>query len=432
MSEKVEWVPVVTCFLTHGSKVLLIRRSEEVSTYRGLWAGISGYVERVPLNQAYQELLEETGVSEDQVHLRGIGVPLRVDDDRFGKHWLVFSYLFEAAEPPVIETNWEASEYGWFTPDEVAGMDTVPGLSDGLARVWPAGGDQEFWDGLTDIATDTEHGATHLAREGISVLAGYIQQYYENLDRHALLQAIRAFASCRAGMGVFPDLAARLLLGMEREGGQWDFDVLATELLDMVEDSTDLSVNEAAQGIAERERLFTLSCSEAVADTILTWHRDDREVVVAESGPQNEGRALAEYLGDHDVKLTRVADVDIAEAVRRCDAVLVGCDGITGDAQIVNKLGTRAAVEAAKLIGVPAYAVTQTFKIMPPAWPTFLEPQAPGDWDDRVPEVVGLPVFDLTPFSMFDAVFTEEGVLTQERLAGLQTELSSVELIPGA
>jgi methylthioribose-1-phosphate isomerase len=190
-------------------------------------------------------------------------------------------------------------------------------------------------------------------------------------------------------------------------------------------------VNEAAHGLRGKKRLFTLSFSETVADTIVTSHTSRSEILIAESGPRSEGRALAEYLARHGVKVTVVADANIPSAVKEADAVLVGCDGITGDAAIVNKIGTRVAVEAAKSAGIPAYAVAQTFKIMPPDWPTFLEIQATGDWDESVPEVVGSPVFDLTPLSMFDAVFTEDGALTVERLTGVQTDLASVELIQG-
>jgi len=40
---------VVTCFLLRraaaGDEVLLLRRSQKVGTYRGRWAGVSGYLE---------------------------------------------------------------------------------------------------------------------------------------------------------------------------------------------------------------------------------------------------------------------------------------------------------------------------------------------------------------------------------------------------
>jgi len=36
---------VVTCFLKSGSEILILRRSEQVGTYQGKWAGVSGYID---------------------------------------------------------------------------------------------------------------------------------------------------------------------------------------------------------------------------------------------------------------------------------------------------------------------------------------------------------------------------------------------------
>jgi translation initiation factor 2B subunit (eIF-2B alpha/beta/delta family) len=424
--------PVVTSFVRSGGKFVLIKRSQDVGTYQGMWAGFSGYVERLPLNQAYLELWEEAKIQEDQVELQGMGIPVPVDDDRAGRKWLIFPFLFEPAKGVEIATNWEAEEWGWFTPDELRTMKTVPGLETALDRVWPAFGDREFWDGLAHVATNTEEGATELARRGLEILGGFVQAGYERMDRRVLLQAVRAFSACRPSMGVFPDLGARLLLAMEREGGQFDFDALVTELLDAVDDATDLCVNEAARVLHGKKRIFTLSHSEVVADTIVTWHTDGGEVIIAESGPRNEGIALADYLSANGIRVRTVPDVDIGCGVRDSDAVLIGCDGITGEQEIVNKIGTRVAVEAANESGIPVYAVTQTFKIMPPGWPVFLEPQAPADYDEASADFSGGPVFDLTPLDRLEAVVTEEGLLLPARIAGIQTELGSVELIPSA
>jgi ADP-ribose pyrophosphatase YjhB (NUDIX family) len=40
-----EFQDVVTVFLTHRSKILVLKRSREVGTYKGHWAGVSGYLE---------------------------------------------------------------------------------------------------------------------------------------------------------------------------------------------------------------------------------------------------------------------------------------------------------------------------------------------------------------------------------------------------
>jgi len=73
---------VVTCFLEHGGKIPLLRRSQRVGTYRGRWAGVSGYVEEgnTPYVQALKEMREETGLSEQDVQLVKEGKPLEVID----------------------------------------------------------------------------------------------------------------------------------------------------------------------------------------------------------------------------------------------------------------------------------------------------------------------------------------------------------------
>ena len=39
---------VVTCFLRHGTEVLLVRRSDAVGFYQEQWGGVSGYAEGTP------------------------------------------------------------------------------------------------------------------------------------------------------------------------------------------------------------------------------------------------------------------------------------------------------------------------------------------------------------------------------------------------
>ena len=55
---------VVTCFLERGGQIMLLRRSEHVSTYRGKWAGVSGYIEEGSSSsqQAWTEIEEGAGL----------------------------------------------------------------------------------------------------------------------------------------------------------------------------------------------------------------------------------------------------------------------------------------------------------------------------------------------------------------------------------
>ncbi len=118
--------------------MLLLRRSDRVGSYRGRWAGVSGYIESTPEAQALTEIREETGLGPEDVQLVRRGESLAVEDEGLGVRWVVHPFLFHVAEPDRIRTDWEHTEARWVTPGELPGYPTVPRLADALARVYPA------------------------------------------------------------------------------------------------------------------------------------------------------------------------------------------------------------------------------------------------------------------------------------------------------
>jgi 8-oxo-dGTP diphosphatase len=127
---------VVTVFLSHGGKVLVLKRSGRVGTYQGRWAGVSGYLESpVPLDQAYTELEEEVGLGRDQVTLIKAGLPVEIVDEREGRAWRVYPFLFAVRDPERIRLDWENTEMRWVHPSEISRLQTVPGLVDVLEQV---------------------------------------------------------------------------------------------------------------------------------------------------------------------------------------------------------------------------------------------------------------------------------------------------------
>ncbi|MDP2917453.1 MAG: NUDIX pyrophosphatase [Dehalococcoidia bacterium] len=126
---------VVTCFLESEKKVLILRRSGQVGTYQGRWAGVSGYIETAPDEQAFTEIKEEAGLDRDDVELVKKGKPLAVEDKKLGVRWLVHPYLFHVKERAKIKLDWEHKESKWIDPAELDRYQTVPGLKEALARV---------------------------------------------------------------------------------------------------------------------------------------------------------------------------------------------------------------------------------------------------------------------------------------------------------
>ncbi|GAG83818.1 unnamed protein product [marine sediment metagenome] len=60
---------VVTCFLESEGDILILRRSEQVGSYQGRWAGVSGYVETTADEQALVEIEEETSLCGEDLKL---------------------------------------------------------------------------------------------------------------------------------------------------------------------------------------------------------------------------------------------------------------------------------------------------------------------------------------------------------------------------
>ncbi|KAF6242606.1 NUDIX hydrolase [Nitrosopumilus sp. b1] len=121
---------IVTSFLKNSDKILILRRSEKVKTMKGLWAGISGIIEKdeVPLERAKIEIFEELGIKEEQIKLLKSIDEIRIESPQYVNHeWEIFPFLFEVNDPE-IKLNWENSEYKWINPNEISNYKTVPSL----------------------------------------------------------------------------------------------------------------------------------------------------------------------------------------------------------------------------------------------------------------------------------------------------------------
>jgi 8-oxo-dGTP pyrophosphatase MutT (NUDIX family) len=121
---------IITCFLKNGDKILIIKRSNKVKSMKGLWAGISGIIEKnePPLIRAKIEIFEELGINDDQIVLIKEGDEMRIKSPQYENHeWAIYPFLF-SVENPKIKLNWENSDYKWINADEILNFKTVPSL----------------------------------------------------------------------------------------------------------------------------------------------------------------------------------------------------------------------------------------------------------------------------------------------------------------
>ena len=121
---------IVTSFIKDNEKLLILKRSDKVESMKGLWAGISGIIEKneEPLKRAKIEIFEEVGIIEDKITLVRSVKEMRINSPQYENHeWEIFPFLFEAKNP-IIKLNWENSEFKWINVEELKNYETVPSL----------------------------------------------------------------------------------------------------------------------------------------------------------------------------------------------------------------------------------------------------------------------------------------------------------------
>lgn len=129
---------VVTAFLEReDGRILLLRRSDRVGSFRGRWAGVSGFLERsIALEQAHVEVEEETGLPRSELLLRAAGSPVLVREPR--RIYIVHPFRF-AVRRPSVHLDWEHTDAEWVDPTAILERSTVPKLWEAWESVAPRG-----------------------------------------------------------------------------------------------------------------------------------------------------------------------------------------------------------------------------------------------------------------------------------------------------
>ncbi len=124
--------PVVSAVLRNRGRILIVRRSEAVGSFRGRWSAVSGYLEgrEDPRLRATREVREETGLK--GLTLRVTGTPVLARDD--ARMYVVHPFLFDVPRRQV-RLDWENVEHRWIRPEELDSFETVPRLVDVVAAV---------------------------------------------------------------------------------------------------------------------------------------------------------------------------------------------------------------------------------------------------------------------------------------------------------
>jgi 8-oxo-dGTP diphosphatase len=125
---------VVTSIIENDNKILILKRSEIVKSFKNKWGGISGYFEKNEdlLSRALVEIYEETKINKQDIILRKI-LGQKIIQIETGKVIIIQPFYF-SSKTKKISLNWEHTEYMWITKDQKNKYDTVPKLGEMLCQ----------------------------------------------------------------------------------------------------------------------------------------------------------------------------------------------------------------------------------------------------------------------------------------------------------
>ena len=130
--------PVLTIFVKHKDKILILKRSNKVRVYQNKWNAVAGYLDELkPIHEKIlEEIKEELGIDKNNISTIHFGRFYEFTDDEVNKTWIVHPVLVELKSKPEIKLDWEHIEYKWIEPKELQKFDIVPKLEKSLERAF--------------------------------------------------------------------------------------------------------------------------------------------------------------------------------------------------------------------------------------------------------------------------------------------------------
>ena len=131
---------VASCLLINDEgKLLILKRSDKVKTYKGLWGVVAGYIEEGedPYETALKEIREEVGIKANEISLIKKLDPIEFTDFYKGKKydWIIHPFLFKIGKKDKLQIDWEHTKYQWILPPEIVRYDTVPHLKEIVSKI---------------------------------------------------------------------------------------------------------------------------------------------------------------------------------------------------------------------------------------------------------------------------------------------------------
>jgi len=158
--------------------------------------------------------------------------------------------------------------------------------------------------------------------------------------------------------------------------------------------------------------IFT-HCHSSTVASILKYAKQKQKkkfvVYNTETDPSLQGRKMARELAKARIKVVHVADTATEYSLKKCDLFLFGADAFT-PSYMVNKVGTSAYSELAKLYNIPRYSAGISLKFTKKV---RLENRNPSEvWKENKKLIITInPIFDKIKKKLLTGVISEFGIL---------------------
>lgn len=171
-----------------------------------------------------------------------------------------------------------------------------------------------------------------------------------------------------------------------------------------------------AAKIPRNSVIYTHCRSSTVIDILKKASRTKNFMVNnTETRPRFQGRKTAVDLAAAGIKVRHFVDSAMRLAIKEADMVLLGCDAITAEGRVINKIGSELAAEVAHKKGIPFYICTNSLKFDPKTIFGFEEPieeRSPREvWEDPPQNVeVDNHAFEIIDPALITGIITELGI----------------------
>ena len=119
-----------------------------------------------------------------------------------------------------------------------------------------------------------------------------------------------------------------------------------------------------ARKISKNIAIFTHCHSSTVINVLKEAKEQGKrfEVYNTETRPMMQGRKTALELSRMNIPVTHYVDAAARLALKEADLMLIGCDAITSEGKVVNKIGSEMFAEIAERLQIPVYVCSNSWK----------------------------------------------------------------------